>query len=783
MSISTLPGVSTTSPSAPNWRQELADKMPAELAREIDIYETEVELRRQGKLDEKLFNETRLRRGVYGQRYDNGQRHDGVRSQKLEYPSGSVVKGTNTLWDAPGMQRIKIPFGSVTPEQMDVLAELADDYSDGILHVTTRQDFQLHFVHIDYTPDMMRRLAAVGITTQEACGNSVRNVTACPLAGVCRGETFDVTPYAKAMTYFLLGHPDAQDFGRKFKIAFSGCKDESCGLTAFHDLGFIAKTETVNGRGRRGFEFYVGGGLGAVPYQAKLFDSFLPVEEMLPTAQAVCRVFARLGEKKNRARARLKFLIASLGIDEFRRLVLEERQKLPTDARWTELVSALEAGRSVPEVVLTAATDQPARRSAALGPGPYPDGFEAWKATNVYGQRQPGYSVAAVTLPLGDLSSHQMQRLAEVARRFSGDSVRTTVDQNIVLRWVAEADLPDLYSALQEIGLGEPGAGSIVDVTACPGTDTCKLGIASSRGLAEELRTRLLEKDLAFDASLNGLRIKVSGCFNSCGQHHVADLGFYGVSRNSGGRTVPHFQVVLGGQWTENGKSFGLAVGAVPSKRIPEVVTRITNRFRRDGKRNEKFQEFIGRMGKLEVRSMLDGLTEIPSYDQDRSLYSDWGDPREFTLGDMGQGECAGEVVSRFDFALAASERQVFEAQVQLDEGIERDSAKTAFRAMLDAAAALVRSQHGEIDLDVDEPDDIVREFRTHFYDTRLFFDPYAGGKFGNYLFRVHREELDGNRDLTADAVRHRIEEAQLFIEAVYACHGRVLEKLDAAAV
>ena len=788
MSTPTVPRVSTTSPSGRSWKQELVDKMPAELAREIDIFETEVELRRQGKLEEKLFSETRLRRGVYGQRYDNGQRHDGRRSQKLEYPSGSVVKGPNTLWDAPGMQRIKSPFGSVTPEQMDVLAELADDYSDGILHVTTRQDFQLHFVHIDDTPDMMRRLAAVGITTREACGNSVRNVTACPLAGVCRGEAFDVTPYAKALSYFLLGHPDAQDFGRKFKIAFSGCKEESCGLTAFHDLGFIAKTETENGRTRRGFELYVGGGLGAVPYQAKLFDSFLPVEEMLPTAQAVCRVFARLGEKKNRARARLKFLVASLGIDEFRRLVLEEREKLLTDARWTGLVSELEAGRSVSEVFLTAATDQPARRPARLGPGPHPEGFTAWTATNVYPQSQLGYSVAAITLPLGDLSSHQMRRLAELARRFS-DSVRTTVDQNIVLRWVAEADLPDLYSALKEVGLGEPGAGSIVDITACPGTDTCKLGIASSRGLAEELRTRLLEKNLAFDASINGLRIKVSGCFNSCGQHHVADLGFYGVSRKSGGRTVPHFQVVLGGQWTENAKSFGLAMGAVPSKRIPDVVTRIIDWFRCDGKRNEKFQDFIGRMGKLKVRSMLDDLTEVPSYDQDRTLYSDWGDPREFTLGDMGKGECAGEVVSRFDFGLAASERQVFEAQVQLDAGNPRDSAKTAFHAMLDAAAALVGSQNGETDLAVGQPDDsdrpdkIVREFRARFYDTGLFSDPYAGGKFGNYLFRIHREELNGNGHFTADAAHHRIEEAQLFIEAVYACHGRLLEKLDATAV
>ena len=330
--------------SVPTWKEQLEGRIPPGLGREIDIYETQIELRRQDKLDEKLFGESRLRRGVYGQRYDNGQRNDGNGSRMLRYPSGDLTKGPQTLWDAPGMQRIKIPFGRVTPDQLEVLAELAEEYSVGVLHVTTRQDFQLHYVHIEDTPDMMRRLAAVGITTREACGNSVRNVTACPLAGVCKGETFDVTPYASALAYFLLGHPDAQDFGRKFKIAFSGCKDEPCGLTTFHDLGFIARTRTDEGRTRRGFELYVGGGLGAVPYEAKLFDPFLPEEELLPIAQAICRVFARLGEKKNRARARLKFLVGKLGIEELRRLVHEERKQLPQDPRWTEYLSAHDGG-------------------------------------------------------------------------------------------------------------------------------------------------------------------------------------------------------------------------------------------------------------------------------------------------------------------------------------------------------------------------------------------------------------------------------------------------------
>src|SRR6185295_15644657 len=272
------------------WKDKLEGRIAPDLAREIEIFENEITLRKSGKIDEKVFAETRLRRGAYGQRYDNGQRSDGLKSQTLTYPSADLTKGPTTLWDAPGMQRIKIPYGGLNPGQLEVLGELAEEYSDGILHVTTRQDIQLHYVHIEDAPSLFRRLAAVGITTREACGNTVRNVTGCPIAGVCRTETFDVTPYAKACAKFLLGHKDTQSFGRKFKIAFSGCAGEACGLAMMHDIGAVAKVQG----GKRGFEFYVGGGLGSVPNQAKLFDGFLPEEELLPICQAISRVFARL---------------------------------------------------------------------------------------------------------------------------------------------------------------------------------------------------------------------------------------------------------------------------------------------------------------------------------------------------------------------------------------------------------------------------------------------------------------------------------------------------------
>ncbi|MBT5077887.1 MAG: nitrite/sulfite reductase [Candidatus Marinimicrobia bacterium] len=740
------------------WKDKLAGILPESLEQEISEFESQMEMMRRGEIDPRIFGETRLRRGIYGQRYDNGQRDDGNRIREIVFPSGELMKGPDTVWDAPGMLRIKNPFGAVTVDQMIVMSDLAEEYADGVLHVTTRQDIQYHYVHIEDMPPVMRRLGAVGITTKEACGNVVRNVTACPLAGVCNDEAFDVTPYSAALTNFLLGHPDCQDFGRKFKIAFSGCYDHACGLVNMHDLGALAITKKVDGKIKRGFKLFVGGGLGAVPHPAKIFDEFVPEEELLPLSQAMGRVFARLGEKKNRAKARVKFLIAKLGIDEFKRLVLEERKILPHDDRWT---SYLEHGPVYGEKAIKSPSDI---KTSSDEPN-----FDHWLSTNIYSQRQKGYSVVTIALPLGDLSSHQGRKLAYIADKYVGDAIRLTVEQNIVLRWVSNKDLPELYKELNVIGLATPDAGTIVDVTSCPGTDTCKLGIASSRGLAGELRLQLAQKSLELDKAIKGLRIKVSGCFNSCGQHHIADIGFYGNSRNIKGFKVPHFQVVLGGEWKNNGGSYGMAIGAVPSKRIPKCVTLITESFIKERLNfDESFQGYVGRVGKKYMRSIIEGLMIVPSYEEDSSYYSDWGDPREFSLGDMGVGECAGEIVTREEFELQTAEREVFEAQLALEENNFRDANDKSYHAMLNAARALIRIENYDVP---NSPEIIVQEFKVRFFDTKRFFDKYAKGKFGRYL--LQRFDEDEPKDIE-DVARRYVEESQLFIEAAHSCYARI---------
>ena len=431
---------------------------------------------------------------------------------------------------------------------------------------------------------------------------------------------------------------------------------------------------------------------------------------------------------------------------------------LTDDPRWTSYLEELPAY-----------AEKPLKSPSTLSEEkPFPEGFTEWQRSNVKAQKQPGYAIATVALPLGDLSSEQTRKLADVARLYIGDSIRTTVEQNFVFRWVSEADLPDLYLDLQKIGLADSGANTIIDVTSCPGTDTCKLGISASRGLAEELRTRLAAKSYEMDEAVRNLRIKVSGCFNSCGQHHVADIGFFGNSRTLNGYKVPHFQVILGGQWAENAGSFGMTIGAVPSKRIPEVVDRITDHYVRSRKQGEIFCDFIARIGKKELRSLIENLMKnAPTFEENPDFYRDWGDPREFTMLDRGIGECAGEVISSSQFDLADAEREVFEAQLELEKKNYAEADALAYRSMVGASRALVKQQY----YDIPEPPEIVVEEFTHrFLDTELFYDKYAKGKFARYLLQRHQQ---GPVHADADSVHQLIDQAQLFIDAAYACYAR----------
>ena len=685
--------------------------LPKDVREEIDVFETQLNRVAAGQMSEKVFLETRLRHGVYGQRQSGVQ-----------------------------MQRIKIPLGMLSAEQMICLANLSEEYADGISHITTRQDVQFHFISLEETPDIMRRLAEVGITTREACGNVVRNVTGCPDAGLCSSQGFDITPHALAMSHFLLRHPDAQNFGRKFKIAFSGCEDKPCGLAMIHDIGAIAAVKDVDGQRIEGFKVYLGGGLGAIPQQARLYSEFVPADEMLELAQAIARVFARFGEKKNRARARLKFLIGKLGIEEFRRIVDEERRKLPPDPRWeSELVEAADYD------------EQPLRPPSALPEGPADPEFQRWLKTNVRGQKQDGYSMVEVLLPLGDIAADALRELARTCRSYIDDTIRTTVTQNLLLRWVSNGDLLSLHEDLKRLGLAEPGAARLADVTACPGTDSCKLGITSSRGLAAELKANFAN-GMGAIADREDIKVKISGCFNACGHHHIADIGFLGSVQRKKSETAPVFQVVLGGSTGNNGSSFGLVTGKVPARNAPEVVRKLTSVYTEESKDGESFSDFVHRLGKPRLKEELAELVELPLHDEAPEYYTDNRQSWKYRQ-ETGVGECAGEMVDQAEFMLEEADRLTFEATLALDEGLWDAAAEQALKAVRTAADGLLSTRG----LLLSDHYDTVAEFRERFYDTGTFYAPFAENFF--------RAAANNGHPVSDEESRRRVQEAALFVE------------------
>jgi sulfite reductase beta subunit-like hemoprotein len=553
---------------------------------EIDLLKAEMERLDRQEITPEGFRSVRVKQGVYGQRQPDQQ-----------------------------MIRIKIPFGGLTADQLEALAEIAERHSSsGLAHVTTRQNVQVHFVRLEQVPQVLRTLAAVGLTTRESGGNQVRNVTACALAGVCSKEVFDVTPYAAAFARYYLRNPLCNELPRKFKIAFSGC-NEDCALGSINDLGFVAAVESDEGAQRQGFRIDVGGGLSTLPRHGLRLYDFVPAEESLAVSQAVVQVFDRLGERRNRNRARLKFLLARLGLEEFRQLVEEESK----GAGWSpELASLINLGAEGPGEPRTVS---PVWESDV--------GFSRWRASNVVAQRQDGYCAAFVTLPLGDASADQLRSLATIAREFAGGRARTTVEQDLVLRWVRE-------EALLEAGV-QSNIGS--DITACPGTDSCSLAITSSRGLAQAISGKLNDLDWR---QPNGPRIsmKVSGCPSSCGQHHLGNIGLHGASTHHYGLQVPSCELYLGGDVSSEGVRLGTRVTRIIAKKAPEAIVALLELYDREKQSDEGFVAFVDRFGSKEIERAMAPFKTLGPPEEEPECYRDWGATKLFVV-ERGEGECA----------------------------------------------------------------------------------------------------------------------------------------------
>jgi sulfite reductase beta subunit-like hemoprotein len=492
------------------------------------------------------------------------------------------------------MQRIKIPGGMLTAAQFDVIAEIADRYGRGIAHVTTRQDIQIHWVPVEDIIDMYERLLEVDITTRGACSDSVRNVTACPYAGVAPDEPFDVAPYCMAVHDYFLFNPLNLTLPRKFKIGVEGCR-EDCAQVPVNDIGLYAKVQD----GVRGFAVWAGGGLGAQPFLAKHIADFVPAEDILVWCEAIVRVQHRHGERKNRSRARMKYVVKKLGLDGFRSLIETEVRRVDAE-RGAELRAEVRErveGHRVPAPPVSPKT---AARAS--------EGFDHWHRTNVRAQRQEGYATALVQLPLGDITTEQMRAVARLVAVHGNGTLRTTNDQNLVLPWIPQAALPAVHAALLAAGLGNPDAGTVADVVSCPGMDYCSLAITRSMGVAERIRSHLLEDPATgngFAARLGRFGIKISGCPNSCGQHHVGDIGLTGHSVAEGdGTDRPYYSILVGGSVGEGRGRVGQRLGRFPEEQAPAAVAGVAKLYEERREPGETFPMFVDRVGLKELAAV-----------------------------------------------------------------------------------------------------------------------------------------------------------------------------------
>jgi sulfite reductase beta subunit-like hemoprotein len=557
--------------------------------RDVDEFVAKLDAFERGEINVDQFRAFRLLRGVYGQRQSDVQ-----------------------------MFRIKIPFGRLGPEQLVAIGAIADDYSRGFAHVTTRQNIQLHFLKMSDCEAVMRRLDDVGITSREACGNSVRNVTACELAEVCPSAAFDVTPYAEAIVRHFLRHPLASSLPRKFKIAFSGCGTD-CAFGAIHDIGFIAKIQD----GERGFKVYAAGGLSTTPQAAITLHDFVPAAEIGRVGEAIARLFHALGNRENKHRARLKYVLRKLGAPTFQAKYAEQRAQVDAEA-----AAELKLPGPLPN------TPAPPVQDAGGGHAP---GYIEWRSACVVDQRQDGYAAVYVRLFLGDITSGQLRSLAEIVPRFGDGTVRLTIDQNILIPWVDVRSLPALHVALREIGLARTGIHTARDVLSCPGAESCNLAVTASRNVAAAISERLELPDVSGLSAIDGTAIKISGCPNSCGQHHVADIGWHGAAKTVNGTTYPMYQLHLGGGVDSEGARFGRQVVKVVARRVPDAVAVLLKLYEAERTDGESPTDFYRRVDpKRVVASLGELVTTTPAGTE----ATDIGEESGFHVA-IGVGECA----------------------------------------------------------------------------------------------------------------------------------------------
>lgn len=623
-----------------SFRTEIEDPI---VQKDIIDLEKKIALFRDGKIDDERFRSLRLARGVYGQRQEGVQ-----------------------------MIRIKLPFGKVTSQQLHRICKVSDEYSTGRLHITTRQDIQIHYVSLDKTPELWAELEKDDVTLREACGNTVRNITASETAGIDSDEPFDVSPYAHAMFQFFLRNPVCQEMGRKFKIAFSS-SDKDTALSYLHDLGFIPKI--VNGE--RGFKVMLGGGLGSQPQHAELLSEFIPVNQIIPTTEGVLRIFDRYGERAKRLKARMKFLIKDLGKDEFLRLVEEEKKALSyktveidTNAFDVEIPTPL---LEVPKVTVEDI-----------------DAFEAWKKANVIPQKQAGYVAIGIKVHLGDFYTDKARALADLIKNYAANELRFSLRQNIIIRHVKQENLPFFYQELAKLDFVTIGYDSIADITACPGTDTCNLGIASSTGIAAELE-RVLETEYPQYANNKEIAIKISGCMNACGQHNMAEIGFQGMSINSGKLVAPALQVLLGGGNLGNGQGrFSDKVIKIPSRRGPEALRLILNDFSANAN-GQSFLNYYDSKGEKYFYEFLKPLADVTNLTE--ADFIDWGNADNYVKA-VGVGECAGVVIDLVATLIFEAKEKLTFAQEAYEDEKWADAIYLAYASLVNGAKALLLAEN-----------------------------------------------------------------------------------------